>query len=264
MTNRPDLLVFSDLDGTLLDHETYSWAAAAGALNALRSLNAGLVLASSKTAAEIIALRAEIGFDGWPSIVENGSGLIKPGANASRNGAVYRKLRQKISGLPKGFRGFGDMSKEEIVKRTGLSIHAAQNAQQRQFSEPGIWEGEPSELDKFSSFASAAGLTVQHGGRFITLSFGGTKADRVAELIARFKPKTSIILGDAPNDIGMLELADYGVIVANPASPDLPHMQGERTGQIRRTDRTGPKGWADAVLKILEELSVGKDTKAHG
>ena len=81
-----------------------------------------------------IALRADIGFDGWPRIVENGSGLIKPGANASRNGAVYRKLRPKLSGLTKGFRGFVDLGNGEIVKPTRPSIHAAQKAYTTQIS----------------------------------------------------------------------------------------------------------------------------------
>ena len=44
-----DLLVITDLDGTLLDHATYSWAAATPALDLLRTSEAGLILASSKT-----------------------------------------------------------------------------------------------------------------------------------------------------------------------------------------------------------------------
>ena len=46
------LLVFTDLDGMLIGHETYSWEAARPALNPLRTIGAGTVLASSKTAPE--------------------------------------------------------------------------------------------------------------------------------------------------------------------------------------------------------------------
>ena len=45
------LLVFTDLDGTLLDHEDYSYAAANEALAELRSRRIPLILCSSKTAA---------------------------------------------------------------------------------------------------------------------------------------------------------------------------------------------------------------------
>ncbi len=41
MTVKTDLLVFSDLDGTLLSHRDYSWAPAEAALRALRRLRAG-------------------------------------------------------------------------------------------------------------------------------------------------------------------------------------------------------------------------------
>jgi len=54
------LLVFTDLDGTLLTHEGYSWQPAAPALERLRQLDIPLILNSSKTAAEIAALREEL------------------------------------------------------------------------------------------------------------------------------------------------------------------------------------------------------------
>jgi hypothetical protein len=75
----PALIVFSDLDGTLLDHETYSWQPAAPALDALKQRGIPLILASSKTAAEIAGLRAEMGFADCPAIVENGAGMLSRG-----------------------------------------------------------------------------------------------------------------------------------------------------------------------------------------
>ncbi|MCE8458362.1 HAD-IIB family hydrolase, partial [Rhodovulum sulfidophilum] len=63
---RPALLIFTDLDGTLLDHETYSHAEAAPALTALRAAGVPVILASSKTAAEIAPLRAELGLSAHP------------------------------------------------------------------------------------------------------------------------------------------------------------------------------------------------------
>ena len=68
-----NLIVFSDLDGTLLDHGNYSHSAAAPALARLRHLEVPLILASSKTAAEIVPLRDELGFSDCEAIVENGS-----------------------------------------------------------------------------------------------------------------------------------------------------------------------------------------------
>ncbi|MEL7012716.1 MAG: HAD hydrolase family protein [Pseudomonadota bacterium] len=264
MQARPPVLVFSDLDGTLLDHSTYSWTPASTALSHLRQLGCGLVLATSKTAAEVAPLRDEIGFSDWPSIVENGGGLLLAGEVPNSHAPIYQELRERLADLPSGFVGFGDMSVAEICERTGLSQTAAQNAKLRRFSEPGLWLGPQADLDAFMIAARATGLTVQRGGRFLSLSFGGTKADRMRELTDAVSPNFTIALGDAPNDIGMLESADYGVIVANSAANPLPRQQGEESGRIRRTAREGPLGWADAVFEILEETSMTRDVSEHG
>lgn len=264
MKARPPVLVFSDLDGTLLDHAFYSWAPAADALKALRDMGCGVVLATSKTAAEVAQLRDDIGFSDWPSIVENGGGVLQPGESPEETGPMYQLLRARLKELPTGFIGFGDMSVSEISGRTGLSAREAGHAKMRRFSEPGIWTGTPSEFDTFSLAAQAAGIFLQRGGRFLSLSFGGTKADRMAELISRFSPDLTIALGDAPNDIQMLERADRGVIIANPATSPIRRLSGEDTGQIRRTGRAGPMGWSDAVFEILDETRTLRDTSSYG
>ena len=55
-----NLLVFSDLDGTLLDHATYSFEPARPALDRLRNLGIPLILTTSKTAAEVAGLHAAL------------------------------------------------------------------------------------------------------------------------------------------------------------------------------------------------------------
>lgn len=264
MKARPTVLVFSDLDGTLLDHTSYSWQAAAPALSVLRAEKCGLILASSKTAAEIEKLRSDIGFADWPSIVENGGGVFEPGESGADDSPIYRILRTRLSNLPIGFVGFGDMAISEVCDRTGLSEQEARQAKMRRFSEPGVWTGSDDAFHDFTSAATAAGLLVQRGGRFHSVSFGGTKADRMDDLIARFSPDLTIALGDAPNDTQMLERADYGVIVANHHTSQLPRLQGEETGRIRRTLREGPEGWSDAVFEILDEISMVRDKSSHG
>jgi mannosyl-3-phosphoglycerate phosphatase len=107
-------------------------------------------------------------------------------------------------------------------------------------------------------------VTARQGGRFLTLSFGGSKADRMAEVIAHYRPARTIALGDAPNDIEMLEAADIGVIVGNPHHSPLPSLQGEDTGRIIRTDRPGPVGWNRAVLALLDRLGLQKERQGHG
>ena len=56
----PKLVLFSDLDGTLLDAQTYSFEAAREALEVLHERDVPLVLVSSKTRLEIEPIRVRL------------------------------------------------------------------------------------------------------------------------------------------------------------------------------------------------------------
>jgi mannosyl-3-phosphoglycerate phosphatase len=263
MPDAPKAIVFSDLDGTLLDHETYSWDAAKPALALMKERGIPLVLASSKTAAEIAGLRAEMSFADCPAIVENGAGILEPGGEAAAHGAsVHAKLIALLDEMPlrlrENFSGFSDWTVNKLASRTGLSRKAAAKAARRCFSEPGLWSGTDEERFEFELLLARKGVTARQGGRYLTLSFGATKADRMREIAARYaeggETPYMIALGDAPNDIEMLETADRGVIVANPHAAPLPELDGESIGRITRTEKPGPHGWNESVLRIIEEL----------
>lgn len=77
MTTTPKLIVFTDLDGTLLDRETYSFEQALPALEVIQQKGIPLILSSSKTRAEIEIYRRELGYD-HPFISENGGAIFIP------------------------------------------------------------------------------------------------------------------------------------------------------------------------------------------
>ena len=70
------VLVFTDLDGTLLDHDDYSFSAAVPALALLRELHILVIANTSKTLAELEGLKKAMG-NLHPCIVENGSALYR-------------------------------------------------------------------------------------------------------------------------------------------------------------------------------------------
>ena len=74
------LLVFTDLDGTLLDHESYSFEPALPALAVLKEKNIPLVLCTSKTRAEIELFRIQLK-NIHPFISENGGAIFVPKGN---------------------------------------------------------------------------------------------------------------------------------------------------------------------------------------
>ncbi|WP_282158048.1 HAD-IIB family hydrolase [Shimia thalassica] len=254
-----DLLVFTDLDGTLIDHDTYDYSPALPALSALKNMSAGLVLASSKSAPEISDLRQEIGVEEWPAIVENGAGLLPPFVQQSPDASQYETVRRVLESVPKDLRslflGFGDLSVAQVAQLTGLSHAGAARAKERSFSEPGQWSGTAEQRDTFLAALAQQGVTAQQGGRFLTLSLGTNKVDQMRHLIETYRPRHTIALGDAPNDIAMLEFADLGIVVANPAREPLAPLETENTGGIIRTVKPGPTGWNLAVLEAIDRFA---------
>ena len=71
------LVVFTDLDGALLDYETYSFSAASEALELLRRHEIPVVLCSSKTHAEIEHIQLDLRLR-HPFISENGGAIFLP------------------------------------------------------------------------------------------------------------------------------------------------------------------------------------------
>ena len=246
-----NLALFSDLDGTLLDHATYSFQAAMPAIKKLQEHRIPLVLASSKTAPEIATIRESMGMSDWPAIVENGGGILPAGQLDITQSDEYHVLHKALSSIPhtECFRGFADMSVDEVAELTGLSADAAALAKQRAFSEPGLFKGTDQQQSEFLAGLSRKHITAREGGRFLTLSFGHTKAGRLKEIAKKLGAQTTIALGDAPNDRELLLAADYPVIVRNVHAPDMGDIPG-----ATRTEALGPEGWNSAVLILLHNL----------
>lgn len=259
MTEFP-AIVFTDLDGTLLDHHDYSYSAASPAIKALKSFNIPVILASSKTAAEIAPLRADMGLSAYPAIVENGAGLLQ--ANCippTDSGADYRKIRETLNNTPtklrRYYKGFGDISDAECAALTGLSPDAATRARQRAYSEPGLWSGSETDLYAFLRSLSEHGISARLGGRYLTLSFGKTKADQMATLCQNYGNPPVIALGDAPNDLEMLQAADHPVLILNPDAAPFA-IPTNLSNRITRSTKSGPAGWNETVLSIVSSLTT--------
>ena len=263
-------IIFTDLDGSLLDHEDYSFAAATQSLDRIKRSGIPLIMTTSKTRREVELLQREIGIR-EPFIVENGGGIFFPpgyrglpiehggprdGYTVVTLGTTYPRVRAFLERARVRFdlRGFGDMEVAEIAARTGLSAERAALAKEREFTEPFLME-RPEEIEALSAFATADGFKVTRGGRFFHLTGGEQdkgKAVRTAyEIISRGSGAlpTSIGIGDSENDLAMLAAVDIPVLIPRPGKGPL---DMNLPGLIRAV-RTGAGGWNDAVLRILDE-----------
>lgn len=265
MTDR-QLLVFTDLDGTLLDHHSYSFTAAEPALQRLHQVGIPVILNSSKTRAEMEALRQRLG-NSAPFIVENGAAIIIPAGSlcndqeevvmfsTPRQEVIASLHRQRAQGYP--FKGFSDMTAVEVAEATGLTEQGASLAQQRIGTEPLIWLGDEQQLQQFRSHLQLDGLQLVKGGRFYHAMGQYDKADAMQYLVQRYgsmdpaKSVVSIALGDSPNDARMLERADYAVIIKGINSDKLTITSA---GEVMRSKGEGPIGWNESIQSLLNQL----------
>ncbi len=271
-----NLVVFTDLDGTLLDHDTYDWAPASEALDACRRRGVPVILVSSKTRAEMEVLRAALDLP-WPVVSENGGGIAFPegaplapppeaepaeGGRILRLGAAYATVVRALRAIRRDLgrpdlRGFSDMDVHEIARRTGLDLESAERAAAREYDEPLVTDRDPAEdLAPLAEAARARGLQATAGGRFLHLFGGCDKGEAVRRLLDRLRARhpglRSAALGDGPNDRPMLEQVDVPVLV--PGSGPLPVDRHALPG-LRIARAPGPAGWNRAVLDLLEEDS---------
>ena len=70
-------ILFTDLDGTLMDEQTYSFQPALPALQRLKLMDVPIIPCTSKTSNEVIEIMNRMGLSG-PFIVENGSAIFYP------------------------------------------------------------------------------------------------------------------------------------------------------------------------------------------
>jgi len=268
-------VVFTDLDGTLLDASSYSFEAAIPALRLLRSKEIPLVVCSSKTRKEIEHYRKLLD-NRHPFITENGGGIFIPAGYFRHDltssgmpwtkegiykvinlGTRYERLREAMRELrSEGFdvTGFGDMTAEEVAEATGLALEEAEMAKERDFDEPFLFNGSKEEIKALEEAISKKGFSSTQGRFFHILGDSGKgKAIAIlAELYGKeFGCVITVGLGDSLNDAPMLECVDYPVLVKKPDGSHYPRIQ---IAKLIRTDGIGPEGWNDAVLGILREL----------
>lgn len=271
-----DAIFFSDLDGTLLNHDSYSWAPAQEALDELARRRLPLILVTSKTRAEVEVLRRKLG-NGHPFVTENGGGIFFPRgyfpkkvegaisvshqylciALARPYAEITAALDEIVAESGASVVGFRQMSAREVAQNTGLTAREAELARHREFDEPFFFTGSDEDQQRFLAVARERGLTVTQGGRFWHIFSGSDKGRAVERLMKLYREALrgsgrvrSVALGDSANDLPMLQAANVAVIIAKPGGRH-DGMLLEQLPRAIRASAPGPQGWNEAVLELL-------------
>lgn len=273
----PVKLIFTDLDGSLLDHHSYSFKPALEILEKLKSVGIPVIPITSKTMAELLPLRKLLN-NNHPFIVENGAAIYIPqdyfleqpeNSTATGNFWVIKNAPSRNNWLEllhsntDEFAGeyqtfdsiFQEQGVEGIAELTGLSSEMAKLANKRNFSEPVHWTGTAARKKLFIKTMQSLGATVLQGGRFLNIGGNTDKGRALLQLEKLYLQQAqqssceTLAIGDSGNDISMLEQASSALVIKSNNHPP-PKLDRRKNTAISK--KIGPYGWADGVADWLQ------------
>lgn len=278
-------IIFTDLDGTLLDHHNYSFEAALPALRYLAEHHHPVIPVTSKTATEVAELREQLQLD-TPFVVENGAAILFPDHYFSPSNSAFNnqtnlkretiqggeffsvsigqrrgqldeilqdssiiKLRAKIS-------TFNDMGIQGIADTTQLSTDKSALANRRLASEPFLWSGSEEEMTCLADHCRQNHANIIRGGRFYHLLDRNVSKGNAMKILLEYyrdefpeQQTSSVALGDGENDVPMLESADIAIVIS---SPNHPPPSINRHPNLIISQLQGPAGWNEEILKLMK------------
>lgn len=269
MTNKisASRVFFTDLDGTLLDHKTYSYDPALEGLYILRKNNIPLIMVSSKTFSEMKELSVELSLD-YPFIFENGGGIGRQENNdflfnllGLSSDELYAKKNLIEAFFNTKVKMFNDMQLNEIVELTGLSHEKALKASEREASQPFIFTDnycpDFKQILHFNEIYLNENISLTKGGRFFHLiSSNVSKGRAIKFLLDDYFIKSKIITaaaGDSENDLPMLAEVDFPYVVKNMGKKNVLNLENFPDLNVYYTHGAGPTGFTEAVKNFISQ-----------
>ncbi|MCM7512640.1 mannosyl-3-phosphoglycerate phosphatase-related protein [Enterobacter hormaechei] len=258
------LLVFTDLDGTLLDFHTFDWQPAAAWLERLQDEQVPVILCSSKTVSEMNDIQQELGLVGLPYVAENGA-VIQPDVrweNAARfisekqHGGIREFIERVRLELHLKFTTFDDVDERVVAEWTGLSRPRSVLARQHEASVTLIWRDSDGQMQRFAQLLAGQGLKIVQGARFWHILDARCGKDvAVNWLVERYRQRdgsdfTTLGLGDGPNDAPLLDSVDYAVVVKGFNRAGI-SLKNDSPARVYHTRLSGPAGWREGLDYFL-------------
>jgi mannosyl-3-phosphoglycerate phosphatase len=254
-------VVFSDLDGTLLD-ANFSAKQAFSALELLKSRSIPLVFCTSKTFEETLEYEKEFNIN-HPFIVESGGAIHIPigyfsfeyksdyainGYNTLQFGGNPSQLAEALAEIKNSapVKVLSELTTKEIADLTGLTKQKAKLVKTHKYEFNLIFEEKHE--DNVRAIAEKRGFNLTKGKfYFMKKSDKGIAVKKLTELYRKqYGQVRTYAVGDAVNDEPMLKAADEAYVVRS--------FEGKHfTDKYNLLDRVGPEGWTEFVLKILKK-----------
>ena len=267
-------LIFSDIDGSFMNHRSYSYSTLKKYILLLKN-HCQVIFNSSKTFAEINELNKSLKILS-PFIVENGACIFFP---RNYNNIVFDKnffkyndylgykltnknsqlLISETNHLKKKYKFsfLSEITDLRLKKITNLNIQQLKKSRMRMFSNPILWEDKETKKDQFSKEINSLGYEVSYGGRFLHLCDSYNKGKAVNEFLAILKLNKNlsyktISIGDSDNDLSMLEQTDYSCIIKSSKKKLL--LNKKKNNYYSKN--FAPEGWRESLEYIFKKENI--------
>ncbi len=252
-------LLFSDVDGTLLSNDGRY---ALGPLALRRyATRVHIILASSRTLAELVAVQRDLGLSG-PVVAENGALVALPaaehphalGERCEVDGDEWIVVRL---GLPAAVLEEALMTaaeRHDVSITTQLATERLGDRRCSVLFKPAPGTSEQA-FERLVSALRSDGLTVASGGQWMALTGRADKGTGAQALLRHLVPEPSqavvAAVGDADNDIPLLRAIGRGFVIRRDDGtwhPGLSALPG-----MARLYTRGVKGWRTALRCLAQE-----------
>ena len=251
-------IIFSDVDGTILDFEKYSYKISLPAIRALAGKGIPLILVSSKTYREMLKLHKRFMLP-WPFIFENGAGIAQHGTytlyGKSYNELVqYKPIIQEICGA---IIWADRLPLTKLSKYTGLSTRKVKDMMARMASLLFI---APHTLNTqtINKQLHPFGIAITTGGKFFTVIDSNVNKGNAVKIIhamyrQQYKAIQTYAIGDGLNDVDMFKAVDKAYFVGK---RNLFKTIQTLCPAIHKSKKEGPGGFCEVIDRIVKDYSL--------
>jgi mannosyl-3-phosphoglycerate phosphatase len=268
------LLIFTDIDGTFIDNDTFDEGLNTKTVSELEQAEHLVVFNTSKTFDEVNYFQKKIKTS-LSFICETGGGIYLANdhlrTTESSRGAYQvlyesRKINEYKDQIQfeinKNYREdltfFDNLSIEEQSSLSGLSGHDLELASKRDFSILIKWKSTKSKYDEFALFLKKFKLNLITGGRFSHICSEHDKG-RATKLFTdktkKFFKNSNIVtvgIGDSKNDFEMLNVVDFPCVVKSPNNHLLQDSLNSKN--ITFSEHEAPTGWTECIQKVITKI----------
>ena len=264
MKKKHSVIIFTDLDGTLLNRDTFKFDEIKDYIKSLISEGIIIIPNTSKTEVEIEDFNKKLDLN-LPFISENGSaifGLDNINKNfpnnivLSREKEITLKVFQKE--VPDSLRSkcklISKMERKTQREIFGLSDKNLRNVLNRNYSTPILFKGNSEQKKDLFKIVKNIGLSLHEGGRVMNICDNVSKLkamNRVIKIIKKTEDEVKTIgVGDNYNDLDMLRNSNIACLVFN----DQFLMEPININNCLVSKQSAPLGWEEVVKMALEKI----------